>query len=149
MFRDESLDGRHDSSRDLESRVERLSERDIPGVAGECHAHLAGHVSVADFRIRIRKAECPAGSRRPERTRAAEAPVLTWLHEAELELHLAFEAFVIEPSQRRNRRRGQQVQRILSQPEFASSSREDTVRVRNAARRGNPAAGDSSVARVL
>ena len=61
---DESLDGRQDEpSRDLESGVERVSERHIPRVAGQARPHLARHVGVADASARIGKAKRAAGSR--------------------------------------------------------------------------------------
>ena len=70
-------------SSDSQSGVKRLSERHVPRVAGQCRPHLARHVGVTDTGLRIRKAHCAAGSRRPERARAAEPPVLRRLHEAQ------------------------------------------------------------------
>ena len=71
------LHGRHDDpSCDVQRGVERVSERHIARIAGECRAHLAGHVPVSNAGRRIRKAERAAGSRRAERAGAAEAPVL-------------------------------------------------------------------------
>ena len=72
------------------------------------------------------------------------------LHEAERELHaVALQAFVVEPARRRNRRRGQQVQRLRPQPQLASAGGEDAVGVRDRSRRADGAAGRHfEVARV-
>jgi hypothetical protein len=51
------------------------------------------------------------------------------------------QAFVVEPARQRNRRRGQQVERLFPQSQLASSSREDAVRV------GHRAGGAHTVAR--
>jgi len=40
---------------DLESGIERLSEREIPRVSGQRRPHLARHVGVSDAGRRIRK----------------------------------------------------------------------------------------------
>src|SRR5688500_6870937 len=104
---------------DLESGVERVSERHIAPVAGQCGPHLARHVRITDAGLGIRKAERTTGSRRAERASTAERPGGGRLHEAQRELDSArFHTFVVKPMGGRNRGGGQQVQRPLMQTEL-------------------------------
>src|SRR4249919_1940616 len=107
-----------------ESCVQGVPQRDVAWIAGEYGAHTASHIPISDAGVWIGKAQCAARTRRTKGARAAKAPVHAGLHEAKGELHLALQAFVVEPARGRNRRRGQQVQRLLSEPQLVSSSRE-------------------------
>src|SRR5690242_5228264 len=101
-------------------------------------AHPAGNVGVTDAISRIGESQRATGPRRPKRAGAAKPPNGTRLHKAERELDdVRFHAFVIESTRRRNRRCGQQVQRLVSQAELVTVSSESTVSMGNAPCRTN------------
>ena len=96
--------------------VERLSERHIPRIASERRSHLARHVRIANAHRRIGETKRASGPGSSKRIRTTEGPRRTRFHEAQRESHRTFQALVVEPARGWNRGRGQEIQRLRSQP---------------------------------
>jgi hypothetical protein len=72
----------------LESGVERRSQRHIAWVTGQARSHPIGDVTVAEADLRISKAKGPAGAKGAKRAWASERPRGARLHEAKREANL-------------------------------------------------------------
>src|SRR3954465_286054 len=102
-----------------------VSQRPAPWIAGQWLPHPARDVRVADSELRIGKSHRPTGAWGPEGARAAKRDRRTRFHESERELDAPRpQALVVETMRRRNRWRGEQVQRVAAEAELTAAGRE-------------------------